>query len=171
MSPAGAKRGVTIREMDIDDLPAVYHLGEALFTREDFPMLYRTWDEYEVTAYFNSDPQYCLVAEDGEDVVGFIMGTTFERGTAWKYGYVAWVGVREDFQRGNLGRRLHAEIERRMLEDGVRMMLVDTESDNEEAIKFFERTGYSRQRMHVWMTKVLHKVKGKPLVDKGFPQK
>ena len=34
---------VIIREMEIDDLSAVYHLGEKLFTSDEFPILYRTW--------------------------------------------------------------------------------------------------------------------------------
>jgi hypothetical protein len=46
---------VIIREMEIDDLSAVYHLGEKLFTSDEFPILYRTWDPYEVTDYFSTD--------------------------------------------------------------------------------------------------------------------
>ncbi len=37
---------VEIRRMEIDDVSAVYHLGEQLFTSEEFPILYRTWDPY-----------------------------------------------------------------------------------------------------------------------------
>jgi hypothetical protein len=48
---------VIIREMEIDDLSAVYHLGEKLFTSDEFPILYRTWDPYEVTDYFSTDPE------------------------------------------------------------------------------------------------------------------
>ena len=33
-----------IREMELDDLPAVFKLGERLFTAEKQPNLYRTWD-------------------------------------------------------------------------------------------------------------------------------
>lgn len=49
--------GVTIRQMDIDDIGPVYHLGDELFTSEEFPILYRTWDAYEVTDHFTSDPR------------------------------------------------------------------------------------------------------------------
>ena len=69
--------------MEIDDIPAVYHLGEKLFTSEDSPMLYRTWDPYEVVECFASDPEYCLVGEANEKIVGFLLATTFEKeGTA-----------------------------------------------------------------------------------------
>jgi len=75
----------------------------------EFPILYRTWDPYEVADYFTSDPDYCLVAEADDRVVGFIMATTIEKeGTAWKkYGYVSWIGVDEDFQGTTLARRLY----------------------------------------------------------------
>ena len=33
---------VSIRAMEIDDVSAVYHLGEKLFTSDEFPILYRT---------------------------------------------------------------------------------------------------------------------------------
>jgi len=58
---------VNIREMSIDDIAPVYHLGERLFTSELYPYLYRTWDEWEVIGLYNTDPEYCLVAEIEED--------------------------------------------------------------------------------------------------------
>jgi len=50
---------VSIRAMEIDDVSAVYHLGEKLFTSDEFPILYRTWDPYEVTEYFTTESEYC----------------------------------------------------------------------------------------------------------------
>ncbi|UCC59964.1 MAG: hypothetical protein JSV02_09560 [Dehalococcoidia bacterium] len=44
---------VIIRNMEIEDLASVYRLGEKLFTSEETPILYRTWDPYEVTDYFS----------------------------------------------------------------------------------------------------------------------
>src|SRR4030042_786004 len=113
---------VSIRQMEIDDIASVYHLGETLFTSEEFPILYRTWDPYEVADYF-------LVAEADDRVVGFIMATTIEKeGTAWKkYGYVSWIGVDEDFQGTTLARRRYKRVEERLKENGGRMIIVDTE--------------------------------------------
>ena len=128
-----------IRQMEIDDISSVYHLGERLFTSEEFPILYRTWDPFEVTDYFTSDPNYCLVAEADGVIVGFIIGTTIEKeGTAWKkYGYLSWIGVDDDYQRTSLGQRLYRKLEERMKKDGVRMIIADTDAGNEPAIAFF----------------------------------
>jgi len=147
------KAKTIIRQMEIDDISAVYRLGEKLFSSEEFPILYRTWDPYEVTDYFSSDPDYCLVAETEANgkIVGFILATTIEKeGTAWKkYGYLSWIGVEEAFQRTKLGLRLYRELEKRLLEDGVRMVIADTEAENEEAIAFFKTTGFSISGQHV----------------------
>ena len=157
------KPEIIIRQMEIDDISAVYHLGEELFTSDEFPILYRTWDAYEVTDYFSSDPDYCLVAEVEGRIAGFILANTIEKeGTAWKkYGYLAWIGVEEAFQRSNLGRRLYRKLEEKLLEEGVRMVIADTDADNKGAIKFFEALGFSDRTRHVWLAKTLRRpVKG-----------
>ncbi len=153
---------IDIREMEIDDLPTVYHLGEELFTSEDFPFLYRTWDEFEVTEYFTMDAELCLVADVDGEVAGFVIGTTMEKpGTAWKYGYVAWLGVRKEYQGMHIGRRLYEGLEKRMVDEGVRMMIVDTEASNLKAIKFFKNVGFGKTKTHIWMAKVVRREKQK----------
>jgi ribosomal protein S18 acetylase RimI-like enzyme len=150
---------IIIREMEIDDVASVYHLGEQLFTSEEFPILYRTWDPYEVTEYFGSDPEYCLVAEAKGIIVGFLLATTIEKeGTAWKkYGYLAWIGVEDSYQRTRLGRRLYKEMEKRLEEKGVRMVIADTDGDNEGAIAFFKSVGFSTRAQHLWLAKTFRR--------------
>ena len=150
---------VDIRQMEIDDIPSVYHLGEKLFTSEDSPMLYRTWDPYEVVECFASDPEYCLVGEVDGKIVGFLLATTIEKeGTAWKkYGYLSWMGIEETYQRANLGRRLYRRMEERLQDEGVRMIIADTEGDNEGAISFFKAMGFSPRSEHVWLAKTMQR--------------
>ena len=162
---------VSIRQLEIDDIASVYHLGEELFTSEEFPILYRTWDPYEVTDYFTSDPDYCLVAEAEGRIVGFLLATTIEKeGTAWKkYGYVGWIGVDEAFQGTNLGRRLYKRLEDRLQEDGVRMIIADTEGDNEGAIAFFKALGFSPRSQHLWLAKTLRRPARKAVKPERTP--
>jgi ribosomal protein S18 acetylase RimI-like enzyme len=150
---------VTIRAMDIEDLSAVYRLGESLFTSEEYPILYRTWDPFEVTGMFTSDPEYCLVAEANGQVVGFVLATTVvKEGTAWKrYGYLNWIGISDGFQRVRLGYRLYRKLEETFREDGVRMVIADTVVENEKAIGFFRRLGFTVSGGHVWLSKTLRR--------------
>lgn len=142
-----------IREMTIDDMAPVFHLGELLFTSDFSPSMYRTWDEYEITTLFNSDSELCLVAELGEEIVGFALGTTVEKhNSAWKYGYLVWIGVRPGLQQGGTGVKLFDELRLRMKEQGVRMIIIDTDADNEAGIRFFEKLGFGNIQKHVYMT-------------------
>ena len=45
-SERGSRPEIIIREIELDDLAPVYHLGERLFTCDLYPFLYRTWDEW-----------------------------------------------------------------------------------------------------------------------------
>ena len=142
-----------IREITIDDLAAVFHLGEQLFTSDFSPSMYRTWDEYEITTLFNSDRELWLVAEFNGEIVGFALGTTVEKQhSAWKYGYLVWIGVRPGLQKGGAGHLLFAEIRQRMVDQGVRMIVIDTDADNEAGINFFRKEGFDNIQKHVYMT-------------------
>ncbi len=153
---------LVIRVMTIDDLAAVFHLGEQLFTSEYSSSMYRTWDEYEITTLFNSDSDLCIVAELEGEVVGFALGTTVEKqNSAWKYGYLVWIGTRPGLQKCGAGKELFGEIKQRMIEQGVRMMIIDTDADNEAGIGFFKKQGFGNIQQHVYMTLNLSKSRKK----------
>lgn len=144
---------LSVRDMTIDDFAEVFHLGEQLFTADYSPSMYRTWDEFEITTLFNSDTELCLVAELGEEIVGFALGTTVEKAqSAWKYGYLVWIGVRPGLQKKGVGDGLFNEIRKRMISQGVRMIIIDTDADNEAGIRFFKKQGFDNIQKHVYMT-------------------
>jgi len=147
---------VEIREMDIDDLAAVFHLGELLFTSDLYPYLYRTWDEWEVIGMYNTDPEYCLVAQIEAELAGFVLGTIISK-ASWVYGYIIWLGVSPQFQRRGVADKLVDKIVERMIEEGAQFMLVDTDPTNESAVKFFTRKGFGNARRHVYLSMNLSK--------------
>ena len=147
------KSSVVIRQMEIDDLAEVFHLGEKIFTAREVPNLYRTWDEYEVVNLFQSDPEFCLVAESDDQLVGFILGSTIEKThSAWKYGHLIWLGTEPDFQRQGVAVKLFGYFQNLMLESGVRMLLTDTEADNLAALHFFRKMGFGQPQQHIYLT-------------------
>ena len=151
--PSAGEEALRIREMTIDDFPVVFHIGEEVFTAEYSQSLYRTWDEYEITTLFNSDNELCLVAELGENILGFALGTTVKKhNSPWKYGYLVWLGVRSNIQQGGVGSGLFKEIRRRMKDQGVRMIIIDTSADNQPAIRFFQKQGFDDIKEHVYMS-------------------
>ncbi|MFM7425488.1 MAG: GNAT family N-acetyltransferase [Elainella sp.] len=142
--------------MGIDDLSPVYHLGERLFTSDRYPSLYRTWEEWEVIGLYNTDPEYCLVAECDNQVAGFVLGTMIDKPT-WTYGYIIWLGVSPDFQRRGIADKLVDKIVERMIEEGASSLMMDTDPANEAAVKFFTRKGFGNPRSHVFLSLDLDK--------------
>ena len=144
---------IKIREMDIDDVAQVFHLGERLFEADRMPNLYRTWDEFEVIELFNGDTENCLVAEAGDQIVGFALGTTVSKSrSAWKYGHLVWLGVDENFQRFGVAERLFQRFRTVMLAQGVRMLIVDTEAENLSALRFFRKMGFGSPQQHIYLS-------------------
>lgn len=142
-----------IREAEIDDLPAIFHLGEELFTSQDLTNLYRTWDEYEVTNMFNLNGEYMLVAEIDEKIAGFVMGSFIEKSqSSWRYGYLVWMGVDPQYRGHRIGTRLFDNFKRRMKKAGARILLVDTQADNTRALGFFKDRGFINPTDHVYLT-------------------
>lgn len=153
--PGGRKRrqAVAIRKMEIDDLAPVFHLGEQLFTAQRVPNLYRTWDEFEVISLFQNDPDFCLVAEQEDALVGFLMGSIIAKTrSAWKYGHIYWLGVTPTASRKGVAVRLFRHVRDQMLKSGVRMLIVDTEADNEPALKFFRKMGFGGPQEHIYLS-------------------
>jgi ribosomal protein S18 acetylase RimI-like enzyme len=55
-------------------------------------------------------------------------------------------------QKARVGDRLFREIRRRMKVQGVRMIIIDTDADNEAAIRFFQKQGFGNVQKHIYMT-------------------
>jgi ribosomal protein S18 acetylase RimI-like enzyme len=147
------KIDIEVREMGVDDIPVVFHLGEQVFTADKTPTLYRTWDEFEVISMFNEDTEYCLVAALEGQIVGFALGNVVtKKKSAWKYGYLVWLVVSPEFQRLGVASRLFHKFEDKMIEAGVRIFMVDTEADNLPALHFFRDKGFVNPQQHIYMT-------------------
>jgi ribosomal protein S18 acetylase RimI-like enzyme len=145
-----------IREIELDDLAAVFHLGEQLFTAEKWPNLYRSWDVHDLLSLFSSDGEFCLVAELDERIVGFVLGCMLEKPrSAWRYGYLEWLGVDPSMKGKGIGKRLLNRLTDLFIENGARMMLVDTEMENVDAIRFFKNQGFGNDVPHVYMSRNL----------------
>jgi ribosomal protein S18 acetylase RimI-like enzyme len=147
-----------IRQMSLEDLPEVWHLGEKIFTPSSLQFTYRTWNIDELLALFSGDPELCLVAEDTESkkIVGFAIGTILKRPySPWTYGYFAWIGVRKLRRKHGVGRRLYRELEKRFKDKGARIAIVDVESNNPAGIQFIKRLGFKEAQTYIWFSKNL----------------
>jgi len=147
---------VNIRDLALDDIPAVFELGQQLFTPEKLPTLYRAWDEDEVVQLFTADRDTCLVAEMGGRIVGFALGRIMEKPrSAWKYGWLLWLGVEGTLKRRGIATRLLRQLTSRFIEREARIMLVDTDEHNRHALAFFRKHGFGQEVRHVYLSQNL----------------
>ena len=147
---------VEIREMELKDVPDVFELGQKLFTAEEWPTLYRSWDDHELALLFSSDAETCLVAEADGKIAGFALGRVTEKPrNAWRYGMLLWLGVEPRFKRSGVATRLLRQLTGRFIECDVRLMLVDTAAKNHAALAFFRRSGFGQEIRHVYLSQNL----------------
>jgi len=160
---ARSRRGVEIRDMCVEDIAPVFHLGEKVFDVRRLPTMHRTWDPYEVAYLFVSEGDLSLVATEKGRLVGFCLGTTVDKPQApAPFGYLIWLGVEDKARRRGVAGRLMAAMARRMRECGVKLILLDTEESNTAAIDFFRRVGFqTTSRRQVWMWRGLDRRAGK----------
>ncbi|MCL6579334.1 MAG: GNAT family N-acetyltransferase [Candidatus Bathyarchaeota archaeon] len=152
------KPNIEIRQMVLEDLSEVWHLGEKTFTPSSLQYTYRTWNTDELLSLFNSDPELCLVAEQTKTnkIVGFALGTILKRPfSPWTYGYFVWAGVQKRFQKTGVGRRLYRELEKRFKDKGARIIMVDVESNNPAGIRFIKKLGFKEAQTYTWYSKNL----------------
>ncbi|MDI6805185.1 MAG: N-acetyltransferase [Candidatus Bathyarchaeia archaeon] len=150
------KTQIEIRQMTLEDLSEVWHLGEKIFTPSSLQFTYRTWNIDELLSYFYSDQELCLVAENtsSKKIVGFALGTILKRPfSPWTYGYFVWAGVQKMRQRGGVGRRLYKELEKRFKDKGARIVIVDVESNNQAGIHYIKKLGFKEAQSYIWYSK------------------
>ena len=147
---------VEIREMELRDVPQVFELGEKLFTAEEWPTLYRSWDDHELAQLFSSDAETCLVAEADGKIIGFALGRVTEKPrSAWRYGLLMWLGVERRFKRAGIATRLVRQLTGLFIDRDARIMLVDTAAKNHAALAFFRRNGFGQEIRHVYLSQNL----------------
>ena len=89
-------------------------------------------------------------------MVGFALGTVIEKPhSAWTYGWLLWLGADPDAGKRGIGSRLFARVQQLFIEQGARMMLVDTAADNDRAVEFFRKQGFGHEQPHVFLHKNL----------------
>lgn len=101
--------------------------------------LRRSDEPQEIEKKIHRDPDLFLVAEAEGELVGTVMG-----GFDGRRGMVYHLAVIEQFRQQGIGEMLMDELERRLRAKGcIRCYLLVT-TDNDSAILFYEKRGWSR---------------------------
>jgi ribosomal protein S18 acetylase RimI-like enzyme len=65
------------------------------------------------------------------------------------------MGVHAAWQGKGVGKRLLDKLTDLFIEQGARMILIDTEADNEKALRFFQKEGFGNPNEHVYLSRNL----------------
>jgi ribosomal-protein-alanine N-acetyltransferase len=123
--------GWSIRAFEARDFGGMYKLDQACFPPG---IAYSKWS----LQYFLSLPSAdCLVAEEGKQIVGFILAEENP-----PLAHIITLDVSEAKRREKLGSALLGEMEKHFRFGGVRSVLLETAVDNGSGIAFWEHHGY-----------------------------
>lgn len=120
-----------VREMTWDDLEQVVAIENANFTAP--------WTETGFFTYLMREDALFLVAEEGEDIVGYC-GVIM----AADEGDITNVSVRQDMQGHGIGKKLVEELIRRTGAAEVASLFLEVRESNGAAIGLYESLGFAR---------------------------
>ena len=117
-----------------EDLEALYQLDQKCYP----PGI--AYSRREMKWYLRLPGADCLVAEQDAALAGFIVT---ERES--DLGHIITLDVAEEQRRQGLGTALLAAAEARMFAAGVRQVCLETATDNQAAVAFWQKHGYRTQ--------------------------
>jgi len=123
--------GVAIRQYEARDFGAMHRLDQTCFPPG---IAYSKWS---LQYFLNLPAADCLVAEEGKQIVGFILA---EKNPP--LAHIITLDVSPQKRRAGLGTTLLAEMEKHFRYHEVRSVLLETAVDNETGIAFWEHHGY-----------------------------
>jgi ribosomal protein S18 acetylase RimI-like enzyme len=135
----GTVASCALREATIADSEAIAGLVSGLGYPTSASQMQR-----RLETILNNDDYHTLVACDGGGIVGFIgtrSGPLYE--DEGLYGQIMALAVAANYQRRGIGRELMRSAESRLVERGVRVLVVTSGNHRANAHTFYEHCGYS----------------------------
>ncbi len=123
---------VTIRGYEARDFAAIHKLDQACFV----PGI--SYSKWTLQHFLDLDSADCLIAEEGKQLAGFILAESHP-----PLAHIITLDIAAAHRRKGVGSALLREMEGHFAYAGVRSVLLETAVDNEVAIGFWQRHGYS----------------------------
>ena len=90
---------------------------------------------------------FVLVAETGEQVIAFVLAYQKKRSLGNSAGHIVTIDVVEEFRAQGIGNRLMESAEQRLRQNGARRIILEVETENEPALRFYKARGYAIKRL------------------------
>ncbi|PYY03292.1 MAG: hypothetical protein DMG64_08395 [Acidobacteria bacterium] len=116
-----------------EDFEQVWALDQRCFPRDI------AYSRQELEYHLRRKSAICLVAWEGEQLEGFILGHPEVRG----FGHIITLDVDASARRAGLGTRLMRALEEAFVALGCRSILLEVAVNNHSALAFYKKHGYS----------------------------
>jgi flavin-dependent dehydrogenase/ribosomal protein S18 acetylase RimI-like enzyme len=129
---------LNVRRMTVRDIDQVLRLDEKITGRP-----HAAYYESKAAAYISRSPEYCLVAEHRDRVVGFVLGDV--RG--WEFatelsGWLEVIGVDPDYHNQGVSRALMDELCEKFRRANVRLVNTMVNWNDGDLIDYFRSNGF-----------------------------
>ena len=122
-----------IREATAADFETLWSIDQECFVEGI------SYSQPELRHYMRRRGAFTLVTEDERGIAAFVVGESSRRGT----GHIITIDVLPRARRSGHGSELLRVAEERLRAAGCRAVLLEVAVDNETAIRFYKRHGYS----------------------------
>jgi ribosomal protein S18 acetylase RimI-like enzyme len=95
------------------------------------------YSKRDMRAYLQFPGAECILAESAGEIAGFCISARQRT-----RGYIVTIDVLGKYRKSGIGSALLREVERRLATNGVREVGLETATDNESAIAFWNKHGY-----------------------------
>ena len=131
---------IVIRNMTVRDIDEVLRIDEKITGRP-----HAAYYETKAASYISRGPDYCLIAEHRDRVVGFVLGDV--RG--WEFaaelsGWLEIIGVDPDYHGQGVSRALMNELFARFKRAGVKLVNTMVNWNDGDLIDYFSANGFAR---------------------------
>jgi len=120
-----------LRDYKPDDFDTLHEIDQACYE----PGV--AYSKRDMRAYLQFPGAECILAETPRDIAGFCISARQRT-----RGYIVTIDVLQKYRKSGIGSALLREVERRLAANGVREVGLETATDNESAIAFWNRHGY-----------------------------
>ena len=131
MSQGVAPSSPQLRSYLPSDFETLYRIDQSCFPKGI------SYGRFEMKVYLRARGSYCLLAESGGNVAGFILAEL-----APDEGHIVTLDVLEDYRRQGIGSLLLSAVENEMISRGGQRMVLETATTNEAAIALWNKHGY-----------------------------
>jgi ribosomal protein S18 acetylase RimI-like enzyme len=122
---------ITLRSYSAADFEALYQVDQQCFD----PAL--AYSRPDLRSYLSLAGADCVITEAGGEIAGFL-ATAHENSV----GSIVTIDVLAAYRRHGVGTLMLEESERRLVASGVRIIELETATDNASAIAFWQKHGY-----------------------------